>query len=340
MTKGLVGKLLGVVALAAASLAGTSPAFANDVEDAFDRALGTDVRAPVDYSPSYGTPFERQVALLADGGSGRIGVAAVDLASGKEIAVLGDQRFPMASTSKIAIAATFLEGVDKGRWSLTSEFPMMIPVRSAAFSSTRAPVKPGQYLPATQLLELMLTRSSNSATDGLLAVVGGPAAVNDWARRAGIDEFNITRDIATLVRDDGEVDPARRIDMRDSATPKAMVQLLSGLYQGKWLSQASRNVLIGTMERCRTGARRIPASLPDSVTVAHKTGSLNNTSSDIGVITTPDGRSIAVAIYVTGQGSRPAREAKIASIARAVYDGYTKNPAAQWVDARYDRDGN
>lgn len=340
MTKGLVGKLLGVFALAAASLTGISPASANDVEDAFDRALGTDVRAPVDYTPAYGSPFERQVALLADGGAGRIGVAAVDLASGKEIAVLGDQHFPMASTSKIAIAATFLEGVDKGRWSLTSEFPMMIPTRSAAFSSTRAPVKAGQYLPATKLLELMLTRSSNSATDGLLAVVGGPAAVNDWARRAGIDEFNLTRDIATLVRDDGEIDPAQRIDMRDSATPKAMVQLLSGLYEGKWLSQSSRNILIGTMENCRTGARRIPASLPDSVTVAHKTGSLNNTSSDIGVITTPDGRSIAVAIYVTGQGGRANREAKIASIARAIYDGYTGNPATQWVNARYDRPSN
>jgi beta-lactamase class A len=340
MTKGLIGKLLGVVALAVASFAGTSPASANDVEDAFDRALGTDVRAPVDYAPAYGTQFERQVALLADGGAGRIGVAAVDLATGKEIAVLGDQRFPMASTSKIAIAATFLEGVDKGRWSLTSEFPLMIPVRSQPFSSSRAPVKPGQYLPATQLLELMLTRSSNSATDGLLAVVGGPAAVNDWARRAGIEDFNLTRDIATLVRDDGEVDPAQRIDMRDSATPKAMVQLLSGLYEGKWLSQASRNILIGTMERCRTGARRIPASLPDSVTVAHKTGSLNNTSSDIGVITTPDGRSIAVAIYVTGQGGRANREAKIASIARAIYDGYTRNPATEWVNARYDSASN
>ena len=49
--------------------------------------------------------------------------------------MLGDQRFPMASTSKIAIAATFLEGVDQGRWSLTSEFPLMVPVASRPFST-------------------------------------------------------------------------------------------------------------------------------------------------------------------------------------------------------------
>ena len=63
--------------------------------------------------------------------------------------------------------------------------------------------------------------------------------------------------------------------------------------------------------------------MPGNVTVAHKTGSLNNTSSDIGILTAPDGRSIALAIYVTGQGTRLNREARIAEIARAIYDGYS-----------------
>jgi beta-lactamase class A len=76
------------------------------------------------------------------------------------------------------------------------------------------------------------------------------------------------------------------------------------------------------MERCRTGAHRIKAMLPEDAQVAHKTGTLSNTASDIGIIHTPDGRAIAMAIYVTGQGSKPARDAKIASIARAIYDGY------------------
>ncbi len=76
--------------------------------------------------------------------------------------------------------------------------------------------------------------------------------------------------------------------------------------------------------------------MPDDVLIAHKTGSLNNTSSDVGIITAPDGRTIAVAIYVTGQGTRLNREARIASIARAIYDGYTQ-PSAVWVKATYDK---
>ncbi|BBC71768.1 class A beta-lactamase [Altererythrobacter sp. B11] len=321
------------------ALASVAPARAgNDtIEAAFDGAFGTDLRQPRDFAPAFDSALERQIASLADGSRGRIGVAAIDLATGQQVGVLGDQRFPMASTSKIAIAATFLEGVDQGRLSLTSEYPLLLPLSSKPFSSAIAPVRKGQYLQARELIQLMLTRSSNSATDALLAAVGGPSAVNDWARRAGVKEYNLTRDIATLVRDDGEIDPAVQIDIRDSATPRAMVQLLTGLYQGRWLRPESRDFLIGTMEQCRTGTRRIPAQMPGDVTVAHKTGSLNNTSSDIGILTAPDGRSIAVAIYVTGQGSRLNREAKIAEIARALYDGYTAptNTSRQWVKAEY-----
>ncbi|HEY1089669.1 MAG TPA: serine hydrolase [Burkholderiaceae bacterium] len=335
MTKSLFTRLAAAAALIALPFA---PAHAEEqsIEAAFDaaftaRAAAPQMSAPQVSSPvvqaprasssssslipvtrqpmaaSYRTPLEQQIALLAEDSRGRIGVAAVDLATGQSVSVLGNQAFPMASTSKIAIVATFLEQVDQGRLSLTSEFP----------------ISGSQFLPAHQLIDMVITRSSNPATDALLRAVGGVGPVNAWAQRAGIADFNLTRDIATLVREDGRVDPASYIDLRDSSTPQAMVDLLTGIYQGRWLTPESRRVIISAMERCRTGTRRIPAMMPAGVTVAHKTGSLNNTSSDIGIITGPDGRSIAVAIYVTGQGTRAAREARIASIARAIYDGFT-----------------
>jgi len=328
MKTGLIAKIGAGIALFLATMA---PATARDYvapgfEAAFDGALGTDPRTPPDFKPSYDSTLARRIAALADASRGRIGVSAIDLASGTQVSVLGDQRFPMASTSKVAIAATFLEGVDQGRWSLSSEFPLLWPVQSAAFSSKVAPVRKGEHLAASQLIDLMLTRSSNPATDALLAAVGGPAAVNDWARRAGLQGFQLDRDIATLVRDDGEFDPAVHIDLRDSSTPETMVQLLAGIYQGRWLSASSRQFILNTMERCRTGTRRIPARIPTSATVAHKTGSLNNTSSDIGIVRTSDGRAIVMAIYVTGQGSRTAREDRIAQIAEALYSGYAAQP--------------
>jgi beta-lactamase class A len=238
------------------------------------------------------------------------------------VGVLGEQPFPLASTSKIAIVATFLEGVDQGRWKLSDRFPIMMPVPSRKFEGAVAPVRPGPLMTAYDLIEQTITRSNNQTTDALLAVVGGPQSVNRWLRRAGISGMRIDRDIATLVRDDGAVDPARTVDVRDSTTPMAMVRLLTGLHQGQWLSDSSRAVLFGAMERCMTGKHRIPAMMPEGARVAHKTGTLFNTGSDVGFINTPDGRTMAVAIYVTGQGGKPYRDARIATIARAIYDGY------------------
>lgn len=310
---------LGAALAVAPAHAGEASADLTEVRSAFDSVLGTDLRGP----PTYSTAFDRQLASVAEASQGRIGVAALDLATGRTINVLGDQRFPMASTSKIAIAAVFMAGVEQGKWSLSSEFPTMVPVKSAPFSSAVAPVRPGAYMTARELIEQMITRSNNYATDGLLKVVGGPRAVNDWVHNvAGIKDWNLDRDIATLVRDDGAINPAAVIDRRDSATPLAMVKLLTGIYKGQWLRPESRDVILGAMSRCRTGRHRIPAMMPEGVTISHKTGSLNNTSSDVGIVETPDGRAFAVAIYVTGQGSRPGREARIAQIARTLYDGY------------------
>ena len=274
--------------------------------------------------------FEAAIAALAEGSHGRIGLAALDLDTGRSIAVLGNQPFPMASTSKVAIVATYLAGVDAGRFTLDQQFPLMLPVPSKRFDGDAAPVRPGNLMSATALIEAAITRSDNHATDALLAAVGGPAAVTRWVQKtAGISEFRLDRTIATLVRDDGAVNPATMIDKRDSITPTAMVRLLSGLNNGQWLSPQSRAVLLGAMSRTVTGRHRMRALLPEGVQVAHKTGTLYNTASEIGFMTGPDGHRLAVAIYVTGQGDKGSREARIATLARAIYDGYQSEEPSQ-----------
>jgi beta-lactamase class A len=342
MRLGQIGKLSVALALGWATIAPVQAreavsASAN-FEAAFDSAFGTERRAPPQFKAVYDNPLEQRIALLADGDQGRIGVYAMDLATGREVGVLADQHFPMASTSKVAVAATFLAGVDQGRWSLTSEFKL--------------PRAGGPYVSAQELLDLMISKSCNDCTDALLNAVGGPAAVNKWMQGAGISGFNLTRDIRTLVRDDGQIDPASRIDLRDSATPRAMGQLLAGIYQGRWLSPNSRRVLINAMEQTSTGKHRMRSALPTSANLAHKTGTLSRTASDIGIFYTPDGRAIVAAIYVTGQSAslasengsranklaaRAQRDARIASIAGALYNGFGNDADANrvWASADY-----
>ena len=335
MGRGLFSGALGAIALA---LGGAPAALAQPVslEAQFDRTLGTQVREPQTFNAVYDSGLERRIAMVADGDRGRIGVYAVDLTTGREVGVLADQRFPMASTSKVAIAAAYLAGVDEGRWTLNSEW--------------RLPRPGGTYMPAYRHLNLMIAKSCNDCTDALLDAVGGPAAVNRWMKNAGIEDFQLNRYISSLVREDGRIDPASSIDLKDSATPRAMGQLLAGIYQGKWLSPSSRRVLLAAMEETTTGKKRMPAALPMSANLAHKTGTLSRTASDIGIFYMPDGRAIAAAIYVTGQSpsmaaengnrglkleARQNRDMRIASITRALYEGFASQPEQRWTGANY-----
>jgi beta-lactamase class A len=63
------------------------------------------------------------------------------------------------------------------------------------------------------------------------------------------------------------------------------------------------------------------ALLPSGTPVEHKTGTLNGYTSDVGFISLPDGRRVAVAIFARGGANRPRT---IAETARAIYDGFTR----------------
>jgi beta-lactamase class A len=265
----------------------------------------------------------RQLSSIVAQGRGRVGIGVYEIGGSRQLAINGDHAFPMASTMKIAVAATFLQGVDEGRFRLYDSYPLRFGTTGRNADGS-VPTRAGTMLTAQSLIELMITKSSNPATDALLEAVGGPPAVNAWLRKAGITGQRIDRNIATLLRDDlAKNDPSLGIDKRDSSTPVAMVQLLAALHNGNVLSPASRAVLLGAMSRCRTGRNRIPAGLPMGTLVAHKTGTLWSQTSDVGIIRMPDGRDVALSIFVTGPESHAVHARQIADITRAVYDSFT-----------------
>jgi beta-lactamase class A len=78
------------------------------------------------------------------------------------------------------------------------------------------------------------------------------------------------------------------------------------------------------MRRCATGANRIRGLMPRDAIVENKTGTLNRFVSDVGFLTLPGGRRIAVAFFARGGDNQPA---VIATAARAVYDAFRADPA-------------
>lgn len=308
LAKHLFGRYLAAFALAFPAVVVTPsvhsrpPASAQDARDAY---------------------IQQQVAAIVAEGKGRIGVAAMDLDGGGQIFINADQPFPMASTAKIAVAAAYLQGVEQGRFRLDQQFPAMVPVyEPAGRRSAVAPLKAGNVMTAQSLMELMITRSDNQATDGLITAVGGIGAVNRWLATAGITGQQLDHTMATLVRDDGRIDPAKVIDVRTSSTPRSMLALLAAIDKGKVLSDASRAVLLGTMSRTTTGSRRIRAGLPAGTLVAHKTGTLAGVTNDVGIIRMPDGRHLALVVFVTGPEGHGPHNVLISRIAQTVYNGY------------------
>ena len=236
--------------------------------------------------------LEAQLSSMVANKSADVGIAALDLNSGETVSIKGNTPFPMASTVKVAIAALYLAQVDNGRRSLDDTIN-------------------GQ--PARSLMARMLIHSDNRATDILLKDLGGPPAVHDWLRDNGVTGLRVDRTIAELLHSRRDL-----WDRRDSATPVAMVDLLKRIYKGELIKPDSRNYLLDLMAQCQTGKNRMKALLP-GVPIEHKTGTLDGLADDVGFISLPDGRRVAVAIFTRGGTDRPRT---IAETARAIYDGF------------------
>jgi beta-lactamase class A len=237
--------------------------------------------------------LEQQLSSLVAGKSADVGIAALDLNTGETVSIKGDTPFPMASTVKVAVAALYLAQVDHGRRSLDDSI---------------------NGLPARTLMARMLIHSDNRATDMLLKDLGGPRVLHNWLQDNGVTGLRVDRTIAQLLSDRRDL-----WDRRDSSTPVAMVDLLRRIYTADLIKPASRNYLLDLMSRCETGKNRMKALLPSGTPVEHKTGTLNGLADDVGFITLPDGRRVAVAIFTRGGTDRPRT---IAESARAIYDGF------------------
>ena len=237
--------------------------------------------------------LEHQLSSLLSNKTSDVGIAALDLRTGDIVSIKGDEPFPMASTMKIAVAAIYLAQVEHGRRSLDDRIS-------------------GQS--ARGLMERMIIRSDNHATDVLLRDIGGPRALQQWIEDNRLSNMRVDRTIAQLLA-------AKRDlwDVRDSSTPKAMVELLRRIDAGELLRPQSRAYLLDLMRRCATGKNRLKGLLPSGTPIEHKTGTLNGYVSDVGIVTMPDGRRVAIAAFARGGSNRPRT---IAEAARTIYDAF------------------
>ncbi len=171
-----------------------------------------------------------------------------------------------------------------------------------------------------ELIRLVAGESDNGATETLLRIIGGPPVVQNYVRSLGIEGFQLQDGEKALHRD-----PTAQY--RNWMEPAMAVQLLLRLVVNSPLSKEANDFLLKVLTESRTTVHRLRAGLPEGTALAHKSGSSGEhagkaaATNDIGLITLPDGRRLAVAVFVTdATANEGTRDKIIARIGRAVYD--------------------
>jgi beta-lactamase class A len=292
---------------------------------------------------------------------GQVGIAVQSIDDGWTISYNGNRRFPQQSVSKLWVAMTMLDAVDRGKITLATP----VTIRSQDLTLFHQPIAAlvtgtGYTTTVQDLFYRAMTQSDNTANDSVMRSVGGPAAVQGFlARRfingvrfgpgerllqsgtAGLSwnqslaygrSFYAARSALPMATRQRALD-AYLADPPDGATPVGIVTALAKLKRGEMLSPASTSILLSTMAAAKTGPQRIKGGVPSGWYYAHKTGTGQELGArstgfnDVGIMTAPDGSSYALAVMIGSTTvSIPERWALMQGVSRAVAGLHVPHP--------------
>jgi beta-lactamase class A len=266
---------------------------------------------PAAPDPALAARFEAIRATLGPGG--RLGVAAVDTGSGRELRFDSDSRYAMASTFKLPLAAYILKLAEQGELSLDEELPFGPGDPLDNSPTVEANLARGR-LPVRQLCAGIIEVSDNSAANILLRRTGGPEALTRFIRACGDP-------VSRLDRFEMELGSNLPGDPRDTTSPLAMAVLSRKIVLGGVLNEENRTRLQTWLKKSVPGPDRLKAGLPSPPwLVGHKTGTAANGGvNDVAIAWRSGKPPIVVACYQSGGGAGlPVRAAAHASVGRLI----------------------
>jgi beta-lactamase class A len=266
--------------------------------------------------------LRQQIRKIANEAHGKVSVACSLPGSTLNCDLDPKAHPPMQSVFKLPLVLTVLHQVEQGKFSLDQQVRFLPQDRILphAYSPLQDQYPDaGVDVPLRELLRLTVSLSDNVAADILLRLAGGPKAVNTYIAELKVGGFHLQDSEAVLHH---EVSA----QYRNWFEPAGAVRLLRRISDHSPLTSEHSNLLLGWMTP-DVPTKRLDGDLPSGVRVAHKSGSSDvddgvaHATNDIGLIPLPDGRRLAIAVFVTDSTADMAtREQVIARIARAAYD--------------------
>ncbi len=251
-----------------------------------------------------------------------IGVSVVFIESSDTLSINGNKMFSMLSVYKLPIAMCVLNNVDKGVLTLNS---YILISHEDMHPNTWSPLRDklngtDTSMHLTEIIKYSLIQSDNNCSDILLKAIGGVDAVQAYISQIGLPNIQVNNT-------EWQIFQSPNLIYNNQATPRDITTLLSKLYSNNLLSDLCFNFLWQTLTDCTTGNNRIRGKLPKHTEVAHKTGTSFTTKegvtpaiNDVGIITLPNGKHIAVAIFVSeSRENRETNEQIIADITEIIW---------------------
>ncbi len=237
------------------------------------------------------------------------GVFLLDLDNGGYVDINSNTSFAAASTIKIPILIAFFQDVDAGKIRL-DEMLTLQKEMIVGGSGNMQYQPPGSKYTARDVATKMITISDNTATNILLAKLGGQEALNGRFRSWGLTN--------TMIRN-----PLPDLEGTNTTNPRELGNLISMVNQGNIVSMRSRDLMLNIMSRTERD-NLLPAGLGKGANAYHKTGDISTMLADVGLIDIPTGKRYIAAIMVKRPNNDPRAAKLISSISNVAYQHFNQ----------------
>lgn len=278
--------------------------------------------------------LDEELVPLIKAHQGRVAVSIRNLKSGTEFLHQPDAVMPTASLIKVAVMAEAYRQAEAGQLKLTDAVVLREEDKVPGSGILTPHFSSGVRMSLRDAIQLMMAYSDNTATNLVLQATGLEETCA-MMKSLGLEETRIN---AMVFRRDTSIDLKRsRTYGLGSTTAREMLQLLTLLEQGELVSKQASQQMLEHMRACQDD-RKLAASLPSDVVIAHKGGAVSDVRCDAGIIESPAG-PIAICVLTADNEDRSwsdnDAERLCARIARRAYDHF--NPP--WKQGTTSRPG-
>ena len=224
--------------------------------------------------------------------------------TGKYASVNSDKVYPAASIIKIPVLVQLFKSIEANQVSIYDEMTLTHYYRSSG-SGDMQYAQEGRKYTLDALAKVMIQDSDNTATNMLMAKVGGMDDINTGIRSWGLKNTHVQTWLPDLTG-------------TNTTTAYDMAKILYNLENPSFLNINSREDIIKYMSKVKNN-RLIQAGLPAGVPFIHKTGDIGTMLGDAGIVYMPSGQHYIVVILANRPHNDPAGVNYIKAASSLIY---------------------